>query len=487
VDVNYYAHQTPQFRVLSDRQIQKVYWATLECMNRTGVEVRNAEARELLVRAGARLEGARVRFPPHVVQDAVASAPRCFTLWGRDGRRRLQIVPDRVHFGPGPTCTYFIDPETGERRRARRGDPAATARVCDALEHIDYVMSLGLIDDVHHRLASVYEFAEMIANTVKPVLAWAFAPAQVEDIYRIAAAVAGGEAALRERPFFAFFGTYQSPLVQTDEDLANAFWAVERGIPVVHIGGGSVGATTPVTGAGFLVVYLAGVLAGLTAIQLKRRGAAVCIGGVPQPVDLRTGRPAYGGPEMSLYSAAMADVSRYLGLPFMGTAGASEAKMVDLQAAVESTVQVVLSGLSGATLVHDVGFLDCADIGSLEMLVLTDEIIGMTRRIMRGVEISDETLMLDLIDRIGPGGEFLSTRETAKLCRYEIWQPTLMDRNPWVSWEAAGAQTMQDRIRVKLQKILREHRPAPLPAGAAERIEAILRAAQRREMNRERV
>jgi trimethylamine--corrinoid protein Co-methyltransferase len=191
-------------------------------------------------------------------------------------------------------------------------------------------------------------------------------------------------------------------------------------------------------------------------------------------MDLRMAWPTYGGPEMSLFSAAMADVSRYLDLPFMGTAGASESKVLDLQAAIESTVQVVFSGLSGAALIHDVGFLDCAGIGSLEMLVMNDEIIAMARRLLRGVEISDDTLMLDLIDRVGPGGEFMSARETAKRCRAEIWNPRLMDRQPWVNWELAGSQTMNDRIRTRLREILATHKPLPLPAGAAKEIRAIL-------------
>jgi trimethylamine--corrinoid protein Co-methyltransferase len=180
---------------------------------------------------------------------------------------------------------------------------------------------------------------------------------------------------------------------------------------------------------------------------------------------------------MSLYSAALADVCRYLGLPFMGTAGASEAKVLDLQAAIESTVQVLMSGLSGATLVHDIGFLDCADIGSLEMLVMNDEIIAIVRRIMRGIEVSDDTLMLDLIDRVGPGGEFVSAKETARRCRTEIWAPTLMDRDAWVMWEAAGARTMSDRIQGRLRDILATHQVPALPAGAAARIAAVLEAA----------
>ena len=202
MDANYSALQTPQFRVLSDRQIERVYQATLECLNRTGVDVHNAEARDLLAArrppwtacaCASRRTSSRMRSPP----------PRAtFTIWGRDGQHRMQIVLDNVHYGPGPTCTYFMDPETGERRMTRRGDPGLTAKVCDALDNIDYVMSLGLIDDVTAHLAPVYEFAEMIANTGKPVLAWGYAPDNVQDIYRIALAVAGSEAALRERPFF---------------------------------------------------------------------------------------------------------------------------------------------------------------------------------------------------------------------------------------------------------------------------------------------
>jgi len=480
MEANYHACQTPQFRVLSDRQIVKVYQATLECLNHTGVNVLNAGARELLAGAGARVDGVRVRIPPHVIQDAVAASPRAFTLWGRDERHRLQIVPDQVYFGPGPTCTYFIDPQTGERRKVRRGDPGLTARVCDALDNIDYVMGLGLIQDITPSLAPVYEFAEMIAHTGKPVLPWAYSLDNVSDMYHIALAVAGSEDALRRQPFFALFATFQAPLQHTDEELANVLWAAEHDVPVVYLGGGTAGSTSPVTGAGTLVVYLAGALSGLAMVQLKKRGAAVCIGGVPQPTDLRTCRPAYGGPEMSLYSAAMSDISRYLGLPFMGTAGASDAKVLDLQAAIESTVQVVLSCLSGATLVHDVGFLDCANIGSLEMLIMNDEIIAMTRRIMRGLEVSDDTLMLDLIDQVGPGGEFLSTRETARRCRAEIWTPALMDRDAWVNWEAAGARTMRDRIKARLQDILDTHEAPPLPGGAAEEIEAILKAAEAR-------
>lgn len=494
VNTTAYANrQTPQFRVLSNGQIDRVYWATLQCLERTGVNVLNEEARGLLSRAGAHVDGVRVRIPPSIIQDAVESTPQSFPLWGRpvgnareqDERYMIDVcspvldreIVDCVRFGPGPTCTYFIDPHTGKRRRSQRGDPGLVALVCDALDNLDYVMGLALIDDCPPELSPVYEFAEMVVNTAKPVVPWAHSLDNVTDIYRIAVALAGDEASLRNRPFFALFATFQAPLQHTREDLANLLWSVERGIPVVYLGGGAAGCTAPITGAGTLVISLAGMLSGLAIFQQKRRGAPVCLGSAPQAMDLRTARPAYGGPEMSLYCAGLSDICRYLGLPFMGTAGASESKTVDIQAAVESAMQVLLSGLSGATLIHDVGFLDCADIGSLEMLVMNDEIIAMTRRILQGIDVSDDSLMLDLIDRVGPGGHFLSQRETAQRCRREIWVPSLMDRTAWETWVAAGAETTTDRIRHRLRVILDTHNPPALPDGAARQIDAILQAA----------
>lgn len=489
MSVNHNRHHRPQFRVLSDEQIEKIYQASLHCLNCTGVDVLNAEARELLTGSGARSDGVRVRIPPHIIQDAVVATPRSFTLWGRNSEHSIQVqspeliegVLDRVHFGPGPTCTYFVDPITGERRKSGRGDPGMTALVCDALDNIDYVMGLGLIDDVVPALAPVYEFAEMISNTGKPVLFWAYTLQEVVDIYRIAVAVAGSEKALRQHPFFALFSTFQSPLQHTDHDLENVLWAVERDIPIVYLGGPIVGLTSPSTGASSLVIHLAEALSGLAIIQLKKRGAPVVIGGVPHAMDLRTARPSYGSPEMSLYSAAASDISRFLGFPFMGTAGASDSKLLDSQAAIESTIQVLMSALSGATLVHDVGFTDCADIGSLPLLVMSDEIIAMVRRIMRGVEVNDDSLMLDLIDQVGPGGHFVAEPRSANLCRQEIWVPQLMDRNAHSSWVRSGKKSMEERVWERVREILRTHEPPPLPEGAAKQIEAILQEAEERE------
>jgi trimethylamine--corrinoid protein Co-methyltransferase len=469
--------QTPRLRVLSEKKIRTLYQAALKCLEQTGVDVPNSEAQELLKGAGADVDGSRIRIPRSILEAALETAPRSFAIHGRDRASRIMVKTGQTYFGPGPTCTHFIDPETGERRKTRAGDPALTACVCDALENIDYVMSLGMISDVDASKAPVIEFAEMITHTSKPVLAWGYHPENIKDIYQIALAFRKGEKEFRQYPNFGFFSTWQSPLVHIDENVATCLWAVEHGIPVIYSGGGVAGLSAPVTGAGVLVTDLASILSGLAIFQLKKPGAPVCVGGIPAPMDLQTARLAYGGPEMSLFSAALAEVVQHLFLPFMGAAGASESKVMDLQAAIESTIQITLSSLGSTSLIHDIGFLDCADIGSLEMVVMNDAIIKMVKRIMQGVEVNEDTLMLDLIDTVGPGGEFLTTMETARRCRRELFHDTLFDRNPWVVWQENDALTMLDRVKHRLKEILAHHRPASITTDARDKIFHVLSTA----------
>ena len=473
--------QTPQFRVLSDQQCNQIFLATLECLKRVGVHIQNEEGKALLAAAGADVEGDQVRIPAHIIQDAIASTPRTFTVWGRDYLHEMRVAPDRVHFGPGPSCTYFIDPISGEHRRAKKGDAGLTAKVCDALSNIDYSMGLSLFDDVTAVLSPVYEFAEMLANTSKPIIAWANTTETLEDIHQIALAVAGSEINLRRKPIYAFFTTYESPLRLAHSPVANMLWSAEHDVPVICLGGPTVGLESPFSGASALVMHLASVLAALAMVQLKKHGAAMVIGGVPSMMDLRTARPAYGSPEMSLHSAAAVDISRYLGIPFMGTAGASESKSIDAQAGAEGAMQVLMSALSGASLVHDVGFLDCADIGSLSYLILTDELIGMAARIMRGVQVNSETIMLDLLEKIGSDGNFISEPRSVAMCRTEAWVPSIFDRNPYAQWEKKGSKTTERMLEEKLKKILNNHHPTPLPESSVSQIETILQKAEARE------
>jgi trimethylamine--corrinoid protein Co-methyltransferase len=269
-----------------------------------------------------------------------------------------------------------------------------------------------------------------------------------------------------------------SPLTNSIEAVEKLLYAAEVGIPAIYTPCIMAGGTGPVTLAGTMVQALAEYLVGVVLAQLKTAGAGVIMGGVNSPMDMATSILSYGAPELALISAAMTDVAKGLGVPMFSTAGCSDAKVLDQQAAIEATLSIVVAALSGANLIHDVGYLESGLLGSFDMLVMADEVIGMAKRILAGVTVTPETLAVDVIERVGPGGHYLTQPHTRQHFRSEIWFPTLMDRQMRRSWAASGSQTMAERVRAKVRDILEHHEPLPLPNGAEESLRQIVARAE---------
>jgi trimethylamine--corrinoid protein Co-methyltransferase len=286
--------------------------------------------------------------------------------------------------------------------------------------------------------------------------------ASLKAVAQMAALVAGGWKALAERPYYVHYAEPLSPLTHTDEGVAKLLFCVERGIPVIYTPMTLAGSSAPVTGAGNLVACMAESLSGLVIAQLKRPGAPVIFGGVPTVIDMSTTLVSYGAPEMSLWSAALTEMAHYLHLPVFSTAGCTDAVAFDEQAAAESATSCLLAALSGANLVHDVGFTEGANSASLELIAATDEFIGMVDTIMRGVEITEETLALGVAEQVGPGGSYFGEKHTVRHFR-ENWFPKLMNRGNFEQWSAAGGLSLADKANQRVRRILRQHQPDPLP------------------------
>ena len=480
--VNYRVNAGSQFQLLSEDQCQEVYLAALNVLQQTGIVIRSDLAVDLLVEHGAWVEGSRVHIPSPLVEQARSRAPVTFTLHGRgeDGSRNLEISPNRVHYGPSITATHFLDPRTGERRRYFRDDAVAVARVCDALPHIDYVAAQGTISDVHPDLVEVYEFATLISHSRKPVMAWSNTLDGCRDIHQIAAVVAGGEEQLSRYATYFFLGCPISPLIVPREVAEQLIYCAQHTIPYVFGPCPMCGATTPCTLASTLVVATAECLAALVIAQLVNPGTPFIMGGSLATMDMKTASMPYGAPELSLLCAAETEIARYLGLPAWSTAGVSDSKQVDEQAALEGAFNVMIAGLSGADLIHNVGFIEGCLTGSLQYLVMMDEAIGYARRILRGIEVTPETLAVDWIAQIGPGGNFLSTEHTLTHFKSEFWYPTLIDRQMREAWNSSGRKGLSVRVQEKLDQILDRHDVVSLPPEVHSGIDEVLAAAEER-------
>ena len=475
--VNAQVATSTQFRVLSQQDAERIYLAALRILADIGILIHEPAARQLLVDHGARANGELVQIPEGMVKRAIAAAPERFTVHARDPEKSLHIEPNRVYYGPGPTCPNFIDPETGQRRPYVMDDAVSVARTCDALDNIDFVESLGSIADAPADQMDVYEFALMAQNTVKPIVAWSFSEETCVDIHRMAVAMAGGEEAFAEKPNYIFYAEPMSPLNSGQEALQKLMYCARHRIPIVFTPCPIAGATAPATFAGVLAQGMAESLHGLVVAQLISPGTPLIVGGVMSIMDMQDMVLSYGAPELSLLSAGLTEVARMLGLPMWSTGGCTDAKTVDEQAAIEAAISIAMAGLSGPNLVHDVGYVDSAMTGSLGMLVMCNEIIAMVRRVVGGMEVSPETLALEVIDAVGPGGNFIGEEHTVKRYRSECYFPELADRSNVENWEARGAMTMGQRIEQRVKEILGSHEVPPLADEVVAQFDEVLSAA----------
>jgi trimethylamine--corrinoid protein Co-methyltransferase len=296
----------------------------------------------------------------------------------------------------------------------------------------------------------------------------------------MAAAVAGGESALRANPFVIHYAEPISPLIHSPMGLRKLLFCADHRLPVAYVSGMSAGATTPATLAGGIALGSAECLSGLVIHQLASPGAPFIYGANVSVIDMATLGYVYGGPEFPITNAALADMARYYRLPVWGLAGASDAKTVDAQAGLEAMLSVLMAVLSRGNLVHDVGYIEQGLTSSMEMVTIVEEMIGMARMILRGIPTDHDHLAVDLIDEVGVGGQFLATEHTARFFRTDHFLTRLLDRNTFDKWQREGSKTLADRANEKVLGILASHRPAPIPEAARGVIETVLaRAAAR--------
>jgi trimethylamine--corrinoid protein Co-methyltransferase len=465
-----------RFARMSQEQCQKIHWASLEVMERTGVRLYEQEAIDLVKAAGAHVsDGNRVRIPSGMVEKAFTTVPKRLVLCDRNGNRVMPLEGHRSFFGPGSDCLHILDHRTGERREPVLRDIAEGMTVADGLANIDFVMSMVLPVDVPQMVADRYQMEAMLNHTTKPIVFVTTEFSGCVDAVEMAEAVAGGADALRLNPFVACYINVTTGLRHNEEALQKLLYLSGKGLPAFYIPVALGGATAPVTVAGCQVVWNTGALVGLVISQLKREGAPFVMAGWGSGgLDMRTMIQPYADPDRRGIAEAMA---HYYHLPMFALAGCSESKCLDEQAGIEAALTLLVTALSGGHVVHDVGYLESGLCYSLVQLAICDEILSWLEYALRGVDVGDEALAVELIDQVGPDGQFLDSEHT--LARYrDRWYPGLIDRNNYDNWQASGATTLQDRAAERVEQILAEHKTEPLPIDVARAVHAIVERAE---------
>jgi len=464
-----------QYARMGRQECDRIHIATLEILERTGVDVHDENARQILVAGGASVDGVRIRIPEFMVARALASAPRRLTLYDRTKRPAIRAWGHNTYYGGGSDCLNVLDHRTGQRREPLLADVVAAARVMDFLPEIDFVMSLFLPTDVDPRIYDRYQMEVMLNHTTKPIV---FVSPDFQGCVaavEMCEAVAGGEEAFRQYPFATCYINVTAGLVANAESLQKCIYLAEKGLPQLWIPLNAGGVNSPATIAGCMASMNAGILLGVVLSQLVRPGVPIAVPGWNGgPYNLKT---MVGNYVLADEQGVPTSMGKYYDVPVFGLGGSTDAKVLDHQAGMECTVSLMTALLHGANIVHDVGFMDSGIQGSLQLQVMANETIGFLRAATRGVVVDDETLALDAIHEVGPTGSFLQHPHTLRHYK-EPFYSRLFDKGPYSMWEKNGRLTLEDKAAREVDRILETHTAEALPETVREAIAAIVRREQ---------
>lgn len=421
------------YRPLSDADMRQVADAAFRVLAESGMAVYSPTALAAFERAGAEVDQAnhRVRMPRAFVEDAIASNPSSITLASRDGTFDCVLEANRVHYGTGGTAIYVLDPDSGERRPSTIDDVALNARFVQALDHI-HLFTINVFPNEIEKKdeIDVNRFFHALDNTTKHVMGGIYSMAGCRDVVELAQIVAGSDEALRERPFVSFITLIISPF-KIDETYGEmTCYLAQEGLPVVVPTEPICGTTAPMTLAGNILTHVAETLGGIAMVQAVKKGAPGICGSVGSTTNLHTMDHVAGSIERAMINAAVSQMAQHFAIPYYSTGGTSDAKAVDIQAAYESAMSSLLVAMSGANYIHDIAGLMEMDLTvSYEKLVMDNEILGMCQRVLRGIEVNDDTLATDLLIEKGPGGDYLVEEHSMQYMRSEFFMPQIANRD----------------------------------------------------------
>jgi len=469
----------PRISFLSESEIEAIHDASLRVLEKTGIKVLSKPALDILKKAGAKVdyETNHATLHRNLVEEALKMAPKTIKYCARNPRYDVVLNRQESHFCATGGPPFMVDWETGKRRYSTSEDIAQCATIADYLDHVDLIWPLGAGNDVPAPMRYIVDMYTSLRNCEKHFEGDATTGKEAQYQIEIAAAIVGGREELKERPIFSHVICTLPPLCY-DKGMTEASIELARaGIPVVVMPMPTAGGTGPATLAGTMVVNNAEFLGGLVIQEFASPGAPVVYAAAVGTIDFKTGSNM-PSPESGLMHLALSQVAHYYDLPSeIGVTGGTTSKVLDTQAGYERARTILTNLSTTPDIALGLGGLEGARMTSAEALVIDNEIIDYALRFVEGFEVNDDTLAVDIIDKVGPGGIYLGEKHTVQHFR-ERWMSRLSDISSYETWEKQGSRSIDEVAREKVREILATHKVTPLPEDVEKEIGRILKRAE---------
>lgn len=449
-----------QYTPLTDVDIQKIHQAALTALETIGLADAPQSGIDILTGAGAILgDDKRIRFPRALVEDMLAKAAREITLFGRDPAHDLTLSGNRVHYGTAGAAVHLVDVATQEYRDSTVQDLHDAARIAHELDNIHFLQRPMVCRDIpDNREMDLNSIYATCAGTTKHIGVSFTEPDFAKDGIELLHMIAGSETKWRDRPFVSNSNCFVVPPMKfATESCMVMENCIRGGMPVLLLSAGMAGATAPATIAGAITQAVAECLAGIVYVNAMSPGHPAIFGTWPFVVDLRSGAMSGGSGEQALLSAGCAQMHHFYGVPGGAAAGIADSKLPDMQAGWEQMCSNVMTGLSGLNMVYEAAGMHASLLGFChESLILGDDIIGQAQRCVRGIEVNDETLALDVMRDvcIGGPGHYLGAGQTLSLMQKDYVYPTLGDRTSPKEWAENEKPNLVEKATARKVAIL---------------------------------
>jgi trimethylamine--corrinoid protein Co-methyltransferase len=456
----------PRISLLTDELIERILQEAFELMLRPGIKVQSSRALDLLEAGGAIVDREQqvAQIPESLVRQTLATAPGRFYLFDRAGNPVVNYGGDAVHFDPGSSGVHMLNPDTLQHQTSTAMDLVRLIKVVEMLPQYDAQSTAVVCNDVPKEIGDFYRLFLVLLYSARPVVTGSFSIQTLQTMIDMLAILAGGREALAEKPQAVFDVCPSPPLIWSEFGAENLIELARARVPAQMVSMPLAGAASPVTLLGSVVQHTAESLSGIVIHQLARPGAPIVWGGAPAIFDMRKGVAPMGAIETAMIDASYAEVGKSLGLPTHTYLGASDAKVVDAQAGMESGMSALVGALAGINMISGAGMLDFLACQSVEKLVIDAEAIGMIKRLLQGMQVHTDTLATALFEGIHFKGEFLKQKATRQLFAREQYLPSMIiDRASIRGWQEEGELDTFARAKIRTKNLLENYQRPAIP------------------------